>query len=665
MKFYIYSICKNEINFLMRYLEPIKNADGIYITDTGSTDGTYEKLLELQNQMPNLHVSQNIIEPWRFDIARNCAMSKIPQDADLIISVDLDDVFPSNWKEILTNHYNNGYHHIIGQYVYYENDEPKQTGIYLDRISPRKAHWEGAIHERLIIDETVETIQDMSFVVEHRQDLSKNRRELYLNCAKVGYESGDTYATLCYGYELFNSNQQPEALKIFQSIFDPESEYTTRKWLVYCAEWLVQQNRLKEALHWYQQALSLNKQNNPFEDNNLYDGRLEQIVNNLQKQVYYKIAVYAICGNEAHNVVSWMESMWEADYICVLDTGSTDGSYEKLKKYAELYPEKVIIDQKIYNPWRFDIPRNDSMKLVPADTDICICTDLDERLTPTWGEKMRNLWHDGCERGYYLYAWSHQEDGSPGRVFWYDKIHAPTKWQWHFPVHEALLNPDYPDNALPASKVIRLPDNFIMLHHYPSYKEGRSNYLPLLELRAQENKDDFYGLVYLAHEYRYQGKLQECIDFINTTVLPMIRKGNDNMSCETDLYMFLGNCYKDLKQFKDAEISYKAGIIADPTFRDNYIRLGCLYLETDRAEECIDIINLAFKKTRRHYSWLETNTVWTWEPWDLLCLAYWNLKAVNASYDCARMAYLADSGNTRLKNNVELLQKILSNNQEG
>ena len=77
----------------------------------------------------------------------------------------------------------------------------------------------------------------------------------------------------------------------------------------------------------------------------------------------------------------------------------------------------MIISQKTYNPWRFDTPRNDSLKLVPTDADLCICTDLDERLTKTWGDKVRAVWYPGCERGYYLYAWSHLENGDPARVF--------------------------------------------------------------------------------------------------------------------------------------------------------------------------------------------------------------------------------------------------------
>ena len=86
----------------------------------------------------------------------------------------------------------------------------------------------------------------------------------------------------------------------------------------------------------------------------------------------YKICVYAIAKNESKFVKKWVNSMKEADEIYVLDTGSTDNTVELLKKYGAHVKVKKI------DPWRFDVARNESLKLVPMDTDICVCTDLDE-----------------------------------------------------------------------------------------------------------------------------------------------------------------------------------------------------------------------------------------------------------------------------------------------
>ena len=58
-----------------------------------------------------------------------------------------------------------------------------------------------------------------------------------------------------------------------------------------------------------------------------------------------KICVYAICKNEEKFVSSWLESMQEADYICVLDTGSRDKTVELLRAHP-----KVILQQKVILP---------------------------------------------------------------------------------------------------------------------------------------------------------------------------------------------------------------------------------------------------------------------------------------------------------------------------
>jgi len=79
-----------------------------------------------------------------------------------------------------------------------------------------------------------------------------------------------------------------------------------------------------------------------------------------------KIVVYAIAHNEAKFARRWMDSMKEADEIVVLDTGSTDGTPDKLralgakvetKRYAKwnsIAEYKRVMAAKKETPWRFD-----------------------------------------------------------------------------------------------------------------------------------------------------------------------------------------------------------------------------------------------------------------------------------------------------------------------
>ena len=87
----------------------------------------------------------------------------------------------------------------------------------------------------------------------------------------------------------------------------------------------------------------------------------------------YKVCVYAIAKNEEKFVNKWVDSMSEADEIYVLlDPTSTDNTKQLLLNRG------VKVAEKLIRPWRFDKARNESLKLVPKNADICVCTDLDE-----------------------------------------------------------------------------------------------------------------------------------------------------------------------------------------------------------------------------------------------------------------------------------------------
>ena len=96
----------------------------------------------------------------------------------------------------------------------------------------------------------------------------------------------------------------------------------------------------------------------------------------------YKICVYAISKNEEKFVDRFMDSINNICPVYVLDTGSTDKTVEKKKKRG------AIVEQKIIDPWRFDVARNESLKLIPEDIDICVCLDLDEVIDSDFVKKI-------------------------------------------------------------------------------------------------------------------------------------------------------------------------------------------------------------------------------------------------------------------------------------
>ena len=274
-----------------------------------------------------------------------------------------------------------------------------------------------------------------------------------------------------------------------------------------------------------------------------YDYCKDTYINYLKNKIYKsnKIAVYAITKNEIKFLDKWFESMKEADYICVLDTGSTDGTWEKLQQYAQINPGRFIIKKQIFYNWRFDLPRNIAMSLIPEDANILLSTDLDEILESNWAEELRLKWNKNIERGEYTYIWSHTNTGQPGRVFMYNKLHN-WYWLWRYPVHELLY--DIRTNSEHYSSRVVLDKMF--LHHWPDQTKSRSSYLPLLIQRKQEAEDDYYGLIYLCHEYYYQGQYENSIKELYNA----LEKSTDRQDTLTiaSCYLFLGDDYAAIRK---------------------------------------------------------------------------------------------------------------------
>ena len=71
MKIYVYAIAKNEEKHVKRWMNSVREADGVFVLDTGSEDNTAELL-----KSEGATVEKQMILPWRFDteyFAQPCA----------------------------------------------------------------------------------------------------------------------------------------------------------------------------------------------------------------------------------------------------------------------------------------------------------------------------------------------------------------------------------------------------------------------------------------------------------------------------------------------------------------------------------------------------------------------------------------------------------------
>ena len=356
-----------------------------------------------------------------------------------------------------------------------------------------------------------------------------------------------------------------------------------------------------------------------------------------------KICVYAICKNEEKFVKRWLDSMSEADYICVLDTGSTDNTVKLLKQN-----KKVILKEKIIKPWRFDVARNESMKLIPKDADMCVCTDLDEIFEKGWRKKLENNIKPTTKNVQYRYTWNFNPDGSEGIVFYANKIHSNGDFYWKHPVHEVITY----KGTKPFESVI-IKD--LQLNHYADNTKSRGQYLPLLELSVKENPEDDRNVHYLGREYFFNGQYEKAIETLKRHLSLKSATWKEERSSSM---RYIGICYNILKDNKNAELYFKLSLKETPNFREPYFELGRFYYENNRFLDSIIIFESMLNIKDRELSYISNPEAWGYEVYDYLSLCYYNLKDKKNALINGIKALNLKPNSERLLNNLEFFKNM-------
>ena len=172
MKVCVYAICKNEEKFAERWYNSMKEADKIFVLDTGSTDGSVDTLKQL-----GVTVKQEIIKPWRFDEARNKSLEMVDEDADICVCTDLDEVFESGWRDKLEKIWQDDTTRASYTYNWsLDEDNNPIISFYSDKIHARKGYkWTHPVHEVLSYDGIENRVFDESIVINHYPDREKSR----------------------------------------------------------------------------------------------------------------------------------------------------------------------------------------------------------------------------------------------------------------------------------------------------------------------------------------------------------------------------------------------------------------------------------------------------------------------------------------------------------
>jgi tetratricopeptide (TPR) repeat protein len=391
-----------------------------------------------------------------------------------------------------------------------------------------------------------------------------------------------------------------------------------------------------------------------------------------------KIVVYTIALDEAQFVDRWMDSMGEADAVVVLDTGSRDGTVERLRgrgakvettRYARWgsvseYRRVLAASEKdaaAPRPWRFDWARNDSidlaMRLVP-DADLLVCTDLDEFFLPGWRARLEAAWSAALGRGErpttasYEYVWNFNPDGSDGIKFWYEKVHAPAaNARWTHPVHEILAYPD-------GKRTVGVPE--MRLEHHADPRKSRSQYLHMLELSVAECPDDDRNMHYLGREYMFRRRWDDAIAALTRHLaMPGARWKAERAAS----MRYIARCWGEKGDKARQEAFLWRACNEEPTQREAALELAELAnaerdwpLLVAACERC-----LAVKERRMTY--LTKAEAWGARPHDLLSVGLWYVgrreEALKANAEAMRLA----PDDARLRANDETMRRMMAEDE--
>ena len=369
-----------------------------------------------------------------------------------------------------------------------------------------------------------------------------------------------------------------------------------------------------------------------------------------------KICVYAICKNEEKFLPRWIESLREADYISVLDTGSSDNSLAVLKGYSPF----VYFEQKVYDNFRFDVARNDAMKLIPEDAEICVVSDCDQVFRPGWAKAIKEAWMNGY-RDITGPIIDYDEEGNEEKRFLSKNVHEHSdKWVWERPVHEGLVY-KYDEGEAPLP-YIELED-FVIEHHQDKSKD-RNYYLDLLEEEYKENHKDPTCMIYYGCELSFHNKLEEALSVFLRGEKECDFSNEPKIGSQTIINISIA-CRKLNLYEKSLEYAIKAFDYGIKT-RKVIVNLARVMKEIGRFNDAQILYRLAIKEVpEEDDSWIEDHTLFNGQIYKELSEIYSIIgntkRAIDYLYLYRKEATLSDQEKDRLDNEIkEAIQTVIA-----
>ena len=258
MKICVYAICKNESQFVDRWMKSVSEADQIVVLDTGSADDTAQRLRDA-----GATVYQTVVKPWRFDVARNMSLDLVPSDVDVCICIDLDEILQPGWRKALEEQWTPDMRQ--GQFFYiwsFDAEGNPDVTFWREKIHTRYGfRWVHPVHEVLEWTGPGEAPKIEPFpnvVVEHHPDMTKSRSNYLELLELAASETPEDDRTMHYlGREYMYAHRWEDAIRTLkQHLMLPSATWFDERSasMRYIGKCYMQLGDLDEALVWYTRA---------------------------------------------------------------------------------------------------------------------------------------------------------------------------------------------------------------------------------------------------------------------------------------------------------------------------------------------------------------------------------------------------------------------------